>query len=174
MCVTKLITLNGNTAKTGCLARVLEKSTDASDTEACGGDCYSLESLVIRKRNNATMDKFGLKIKCSPAKCKPGNWLFASKPLSVGTEFPAKGPFFDTVAEMEKWVSTAPHQAAPSLALKAVELWFQGSEAGESCVKYKVLNQLIGFVNDFHGIAQRPNAVLAWNPDRPLGQHSLL
>ena len=59
VCVTKFITLKGNIANTGCLARVSGKSTDDSDTEACGGDCYSLESLVISKRNNATMDKFG-------------------------------------------------------------------------------------------------------------------
>ena len=63
---------------------------------------------------------------------------------------------------------------AQSMALRVVELYFQGLEAGEPIVRYKVMNQLVGFVNDFHNIQQRANAVLTWNPDRPLGQHSLM
>ena len=63
---------------------------------------------------------------------------------------------------------------AQSMALRVVELYFQGPEGGEPTVRYKVINQLVGFVNDFHNIQQRANAVLTWNPDRPLGQHSLM
>ena len=32
---------------------------------------------------------------------------------------------------------------------------------------------LAGYVNAYTGIIQRPNAQLVFNPDRPLGQHSL-
>ena len=60
------------------------------------------------------------------------------------------------------------------MASRVVELHFQGPEAGQHIVRYKVMNQLVGFVNDFHGIQQRNNAMLVWNRDRPLGQHSLV
>ena len=66
-----------------------------------------------------------------------------------------------------------PASTARSMALKTVELWFQGSEEGQSHCKYKIMSQVVGFVNDFHGIQQRPTAKLCWNPERALGQHSL-
>ena len=60
------------------------------------------------------------------------------------------------------------------MASRVVELYFQGPEAGTHIVRYKVMSQLTGFVNDFRGIQHRANAMLTWNPDRPLGQHSLM
>jgi hypothetical protein len=39
---------------------------------------------------------------------------------------------------------------------------------------YKVMNSVAGFVNHFFGIAARPNAILAWHADAPLGQRSLV
>ena len=59
------------------------------------------------------------------------------------------------------------------MALKTVELWFKGSEEGQSHCKFKIMSQAVGFANDFHGIQQRPNAKLCWNSDRAFGQRSL-
>ena len=75
---------------------------------------------------------------------------------------------------MEEWLSTMPAATATAMATKIVELWFRGSEEGQVHCKYKVMSQVVGFVNDHHGIQQRPNAILQWNPERPLGQHSLM
>ena len=75
---------------------------------------------------------------------------------------------------MENLLKDAHLATAQSMALGVAELYFQGLEAGEPIVRYKVMNQLVGVVNDFHTIQPRANAVLTWNPDRPLGQHSLV
>ena len=39
--------------------------------------------------------------------------------------------------------------------------------------KFKVLIGIVGFVNDFTGIARAPNAALELNKDVPLGEHTL-
>ena len=75
---------------------------------------------------------------------------------------------------MEKWLRNVHPATAQSMASRVVELHFHGSKPDEHIVKYKVMTQLAGFVNDFHGIEQRANAVLTWNSDCPFGQQSLM
>ena len=89
-----IINLIGNGPKKGHLTRIVTKEEADSDTETCGGDSACMESGVLSKRNTCAMNKYGLKVKTSPAQCQLGCGLFATKVLKVGSEFPVKGPFF--------------------------------------------------------------------------------
>jgi hypothetical protein len=174
--VQKLITVQGNSAK-GTLFPVRTLDYDDSDTEACGGDAVSLDPNVLGKRNTATQEKYALAIKASQAPCDPGNGVFAVKALAAGAELPVKGPLFDSIVDVEAWLAGQPAITARHTALKVVELNFEGTDAGKGPVaspKYKVMSQLLGFLNDFKGIANRPNAVLQWKADRPTSQKSLV
>ena len=54
-----------------------------------------------------------------------------------------------------------------------VEVHFYTPPEGNNITYYFVMTGLAGYVSAYPGIIQRPNAQLAFNPDRPLGQHSL-
>ena len=56
---------------------------------------------------------------------------------------------------------------------KIVEVHFSRPPEGNNIAYYFVMTGLAGYVNAYTGIIQRPNAQLVFNPDRPLGQHSL-
>ena len=56
---------------------------------------------------------------------------------------------------------------------KIVEVHFSRPPEGNNITYYFVMTGLAGYVNAYTGIIQRPNAQLVFNPDRPLGQHSL-
>ena len=176
--VEKLITINGNSKWNATskdeevLFPVQGMEENDSDTEACGGDCACLDSNVLSKRNTATMEKHGLKVKMSPAACAPGYGVFATKALENGIEIPIKGPVFDSIAELESWLAKQNPATARSMALKVVQLNFSVDNCPQA--KYKVMTQLLGFINDFRGIAPRPNAILQWKADRPMDQHSLV
>ena len=53
------------------------------------------------------------------------------------------------------------------------EAHFSAPPEGNNVTYYFVGAGLAGHVNAHAGIAQRPNTNLVFNPDRPLGQHSL-
>ena len=60
------------------------------------------------------------------------------------------------------------------MAKKVVELNFCVPPDTETKVtKYFVMTSIAGYVNAYTNIAQRPNAQLVFNHDRPLGQYSL-
>jgi len=54
-----------------------------------------------------------------------------------------------------------------------VEVHFSTPPEGNDITYYFVMQGLAGYVHAYAGIIQRPNAQLVFNPDRPLGQHSL-
>ena len=49
----------------------------------------------------------------------------------------------------------------------------QGSDMDTKVVKYFVMTSPTGYVNSYSGIAQRSNAQIVFDADRPLGQYSL-
>ena len=56
---------------------------------------------------------------------------------------------------------------------KIAEVHFSRPPEGNNITDYFVMTGLAGYVNAYTGIIQRPSAQFAFNPDRPLGQHSL-
>ncbi len=120
------------------------------------------------------MERHGVKIQVSQAKTAPGHGVFAARELAPGVTIAAKGPWFRSVEELEAWLSSSSldFPVAQALSKKVVEVWVKGAD-GNVVPHYKVLTSVVGFVNCSSGISQRPNAVLRWNPDVPLGEHSL-
>ena len=54
-----------------------------------------------------------------------------------------------------------------------IEVHFSTPLEGNKVTYYFAMTGLAGYVNAYTGIIQRPNTQLVFNPDRPLGQHSL-
>ncbi|MCP4242245.1 MAG: hypothetical protein GY772_16950 [bacterium] len=137
--VTKFITIPLNQGRKGQPFPAVTKTSDEdSDTEAAGGNSSDLSAEVLTKRNTIAMRKSGMKVLVSHAKPKPGNGLFAAKPLSAGVELPVKGPWFDTVQAAEEWLGTLHPVTAASTARKVVQVTFRKGE-GEVENRYKAV-----------------------------------
>ena len=54
-----------------------------------------------------------------------------------------------------------------------VEVHFSKPPEGNKVTYYFAMTGFAGYVNAYTDIIQRPSAQLVFNPDRPLGQHSL-
>ena len=121
----------------------------------------------------ATMSKHKLKIMKSSGPEGTGNGVFAGADLPSGTALPVKGVRFDKVENLNTWLSEQHPLTGQAMSKKVVEVHFSQPPDGTKVNYYFVMTGVAGYVNAYTGIIQRPNAQLVFNPDRPLGQHSL-
>ena len=151
----------------------LEKSSEDSDTEEFGGDAANMTHTVVSKRNFNMMSKYGVKIFKSAGPEGTGMGLFTNKSLAMGTTIPVKGIWFGNVGEVNTWLQEQNPRTAEAMAKKIIEVNFSKPPDAEKQCKYLVMTSVVGYVNAFTNISQRPNAQLLFNPDRPLGVYSV-
>jgi hypothetical protein len=91
-----------------------------------------------------------------------------------GITIPCKGIWFDSIGELDVWLGEQHPRTAEAMARKIIEVNFSQQPSGEKTSKYLVMTSVVGYVNAYTNITQRPNAQLVFNPDRPLGQYSVV
>ena len=84
-----------------------------------------------------------------------------------------KGIWFNDLEQLNKWLRQQHHLTAQAMSKNIVEVHFSARPEGEKVSCYFIMTGLVGYVNAYTNIIQRPNAQLWFNADRPLGQHSL-
>ena len=151
----------------------VERSAEDSDDENCGGNAQDMSHSVVSKRNMATMSKHQLKIMKSSGPEGSGNGVFAAADLPSGTTLPVKGVWFGNVEQLNTWLSEQHPLTGQAMRRRIVEVHFTQPPDGSKVTNYFVMTGVAGYVNAYSGILQRPNAHLVFNPDRPIGQHSL-
>ena len=150
-----------------------DKSAEDSDTEPCGGDAGNLSHAVVSKRNMASMTKNSVKIMKSSGPEGVGNGVFTACDMSAGWDLPVKGVWFTDLDELNTWLKEQHPLTAQAMSRKIIEVHFSVPPEANKVTYYFAMTGLAGYVNAYTGIIQRPNAQLVFNPDRPLGQHSL-
>ena len=171
---TMFIGVHGNAGPKGSLiALPAGKDNEDSDIEACGGGAGDMTHAVVSKRNRATMSKHSLKIMKSIGPEGAGNGLFTESDMPAGTLLPVKGIWFNDLEQLNTWLGQQHHLTAQAMSRKIVEVHFAAPPEGAKVSHYFIMTSLVGYVNAYTNIIQRPNAQLVLNSDRPLGQHSL-
>ena len=150
-----------------------DKSAEDSDTEPCGGDAGNLSHVVVSKRNMASTTKNSIKIMKSSGPEGVGNGVFTACDMSAGCALPVKGVWFTDLGELNTWLKEQHPLTAQAMSRTIIEVHFSAPPEGNKVTYYFAMTGLAGYVNAYTGIIQRPNAQLVFNPDRPLGQHSL-
>jgi len=166
--------LNNAGPKSSLMPLPLERSAEDSDADECGGDASNMTHIVVSKRNCNMMAKHKLKIQKSTGPEGTGNGLFAAEALAMGTTIPCKGIWFNSIGELDVWLGEQHPRTAEAMARKIIEVNFSQQPSGEKTSKYLVMTSVVGYVNAYTNITQRPNAQLVFNPDRPLGQYSVV
>ena len=152
----------------------IERSEEDSDADETGANAASMVHADVSKRNQNMMAKHKVKVSKSTGPDGTGLGLFTKQPLAAGASIPAKGVWYASLGELNEWLGSQPTRTAEVMAKKVVELNFCVPPDTETKVtKYFVMTSIAGYVNAYTNIAQRPNAQLVFNHDRPLGQYSL-
>ena len=150
------------------------KSDEDSDAEETGATAASMVHAEVSKRNQNMMAKHKVKVSKSTGPDGTGLGLFTEQPLAAGASIPAKGVWYASLGELNEWLGSQPTRTAEVMAKKVVEVNFCVPPDTETKVtKYFVMTSIAGYVNAYTNIAQRPNAKLVFDHDRPLGQYSL-
>ena len=86
---------------------------------------------------------------------------------------PAKGSWFHTITELQKWMESVNPAATREMLLDRV-VQVSVAEDHNSSI-YKVLTGPVGYTNHFRGVERRPNCCLEWRGEgKGLGEHSLI
>ena len=172
---TKFIAIYGNAGpKMSLITLPATRSDEDSDAEETGATAASMVHSEVSKRNQNMMTKHKVKVSRSTGPEGTGIGLFAQAAFPTGTSIPVKGIWFDSLSDLNSWLGPQPTRTAEVMASKVVEANFcEPSDAETKVVKYFVMNSIAGYVNAYTNIAQRPNAHLVFDVDRPLGQYSL-
>ena len=152
----------------------IERSEEDSDADETGANAASMVHTEVSKRNQNMMAKHKVKVSKSTGPNEAGLGLFTEQTMAANTSIPAKGVWYNSLGELNEWLGSQPTRTAEVMAKKVVEVNFCKPPDTETKVtKYFVMTSIAGYVNAYTNIAQRPNAQLVFNHDRPLGQYSL-
>ena len=119
--VTEFITIPGNSGDGSHNlpppSESVEVQQDSDDDGSSPGDI--LESAVLAKRNKLQAAKHGVSVKTSTA-ADAGLGLFADVPLNKGTTIPAKGPWFRSEEDLNKYFADIEQESTRSSFMKRV------------------------------------------------------
>ena len=142
-----------------------------SDNEDGSNPSSSFEQGAMSKRNRRAMAAYGLKIQQSGAEV--GYGLFAGDAdLPVGLSIPAKGPWFGSREECVKFLTGLHPQTAEQMKQRVVQVNRLDSQGGVQSW-FKIVSNVVGFVNDFHGVSSKPNATLQLQPGEVMDDYNL-
>ena len=167
------ITIVGNVGRDSVAFPLQAAVSIDSDAEPCGGDSASIDYDVMSHRTKASLTRYGLNVKMSASACQPGNGLFAAKPLPVGYEIPAKGPWFANSADLASWLGTMHPLSETQAKTKIVKAYFKANPDAPAVEHFKALTGVVGFANDYTNIGRAPNAALQLDPNMPQGEQNL-
>ena len=155
------------------IALPADKSAEDSDTEPCGGDAGDLRHVVVSQKQHGVNDEAQGQDHEILGPEGVGNCVFTTSDTSTGATLLVKGMWFTDMDQVNAWLNQQHPLTGQAMSRNIVELHFSTPPEGNNITYYFVMTGLAGYVNAYPGIIQRPNAQLAFNPDRPLGQHSL-
>ena len=121
----------------------------------------------------ASMTKHRVKVTKSSGPEGVGNGAFTTSDMSVGTTLLAKGIWYTDMDQLNAWLNQQHPLTGQAMSRNIVEVHFSTPPEGNNITYFFVMTDLAGYASAYPGIIQRPNAQLVFNPDRPLGQHSL-
>ena len=142
------------------------------------GDAPSrdVSQVVLARRNQRFLAKHSVKVQMSSE--TTGMGLFVTTDWQAGTQVPVKGPWFETLPEVQKFLAEMPDAAKTMFRCRVVRVSVSssadsGTSDGKPDAIYKVITCPVGFVNHFMGLSNQPNCVLTWVSGVGLGEHTL-
>ena len=105
-----------------------------------------------------------------------GYGLFTTDDMAAGTSIPIKGPWFKTTQELEQYFSELHERTAEQFRSRVISIRYRRMGAPpeeQHNTAYLVMTSVVGMVNHFRSLANRPNCKLVLNPDMPLCDYSL-
>ena len=199
--VTKFIQLPGNYGKEARLlpqpAADADKCVDSDDDDGYAPS-NKMDEVAQSARNMRFLQKHGCKV--SKSSEDAGMGLFASQEAIIGKEMPVKGPWFQSLAKLEAWLSEQHTDTATNLSTRVVRVDLKrGKEdtaaAGPAAAQadtadpppasatpedehhssiFKVMTCPVGFVNHFSRISNQANCQLVWKEGLALGEYNLV
>ena len=101
--------------------------------------------------------------------------MFATKLVEVGTRLPVKGPWFESVAEVNEYLAKQHVDNATMMSTRVVRLDLVPGPQDKDCSQlFKAITCPVGFVNHFKNLAEKPNCQLRLLEGAPLGEHNLV
>ena len=143
------------------------------DGDAPSGD---VSQAILGRRNQRFLAKHSVKVQMSSETIGVG--LFVTKDWPAGAQVPVKGPWFETLPEVQKFLAEMPDAAQTMFGCRVVRVFVSSSadrdtSDGKPEAIYKVITCLVGFVNHFTGLSNQPNCVLTWVSGVGLGEYTL-
>ena len=184
--VTKFIMPHGHQGKEPKLLPRPPSGQDEPDSDDPDGDAPSSDMAqnTLSKRNARFTARRGVKVSLSSE--ASGHGLFSVKDIAVGTELPVKGPWFNTLEEVHRFLEGLHVDTAEMLSKRVVRLDLapgaadghpaasQGQEQQKPTSLYKVITNPVGFINHFTALQTTPDCKLILKEGMPLGEHGLV
>ena len=180
--VTKFIMPHGQQGKGEKLLPRPPSGQDEPDSDDPDGDAPSSDMAqdTLSKRNARFIARRGVKVSLSSE--VSGHGLFSVDDIVAGTELPVKGPWFNTLEEVHRFLAGLHVDTAEMLSKRVVRLDLAPTGADEAPAAsqgheprlYKVVTNPVGYVNHFTGLQNTPNCRLVLKEGMPFGEHCLV
>ena len=178
--VTQFIQIVGNYGKDPALPHRPKdeeiEQADSDQEDVGGATSKDTSQAVLARRNARFFAKYSAKVQHSSE--ATGMGLFATKDWPAGTQVPVKGPWFETLLEVQQFLAPLEPNAQNMFGCRVVRVSVCSSDAentsgGLPKSIFKVMTNPVGFVNHFTGLSNQPNCILIWVVGVGLGDHTL-
>ncbi len=132
-----------------------------------------MAQTTMMARNQRYFQKHSVKVQLSSDSSVHG--LFAVADLAAETQMPVKGPWFETLKQVQEFLSPLPDEVRTMLMSRLVRVDLQADKDGEPPRHiFKVITCPVGFVNHFTGLSNQPNCALMWMDGVAVGEYNFM